>query len=350
ARVAEWAQRVLRMVYRGMPGNRRTQHGEVAGGIRIEQLFRPHFRVAPRVSGPVENTIRKARGVTKAVLHERHAAAPANASVTPAFPDFEVHVETAISEAFIHGWCQAEPDESFCMQNVKPSSHADPIAAVRVIGAASAAKWFQYLIHDPRGARRADSGAGAISGSVQLGDDRLDQRLVHVRRIVERKLLQLVAADQADRDRLRRRKQQPAALADDLVHFVIFAGGVAPRPATLYAGSEPVCRRDGVLGAIGTRLIGRKAAGFLDRTKHEIQKVERMAHRFEKKASAALCRIDAPRKRVAGAEPGRSRQLTRHDDAHRPDRPGFHQIPDLQEAWQGTAIVADPQRYTGGAA
>jgi hypothetical protein len=90
-----------------MPGDRRAQNGGVTPGVRIEQLFRPHFRVAPRIGWPVEQPIRKARCVPEAMLHKRHSAQPSDASIPSAFPDFEVNVEAAISEAFIHGCCRA---------------------------------------------------------------------------------------------------------------------------------------------------------------------------------------------------------------------------------------------------
>ncbi len=94
------------------------------------------------------------------------------------------------------------------------------------------------------------------------------------------------------------------------------------------------------------------ASHRLDRSEHEIEKVQRVARHVDEETAAGARRVDAPRRR---SRVGFLRRPLRLELAarHHPDRTdgaALHQIAHLEEARQRAAIEGDPQRDTGRAA
>ena len=124
---------------------------------------------------------------------------------------------------------------------------------------------FQNLFHDPVGPRGAYAVARRGPVVTKLIDDRLDQGLLDMFRVLEHIFLH-AAARQPDADRRfgESGKGDLPFAAYDLIGVVVFEGAETPYAAADYAARELEIGRDDVGRVIAAGLIGGKAGGRFD--------------------------------------------------------------------------------------
>ena len=180
----------------------------------------------------------------------------------------------------------------------------------------------------------------APSLSPQLVDNRLDERLMHVRRIAQLVHASLASAREHDicvtEDR---RLQLPLRTGErDEVRFLRCVE--VPDPGANRGAVELEGGRSAVFGGVCAAGVHGKTGHLRDRPDQEIQQIETVRCQVEEQSPAADGRVDTP----PGVAPGEQRGGHLDVDGRQAPDPVLAQaVPDGEEPGQCPAVVRDPQ-------
>ena len=208
-------------------------------------------------------------------------------------------------------------------------------------------------VHRPVDGCGRYAGTGADADALQMFDDVLDDRILHVRRIGHGDFLIALARLQADGLVVEYREAHEALGADDL--YAVFAGTlmghIAPRAAARQTVLESEAGTHGILGLVVFTTIATDASGFENHAEHVLQQVELVWGHIVEIATARNLRMQSPSQftaRTDGLSIGGAKRfgIAHLDIDNLSYSATFNYIENLLEIRQIPTIVSYKTRYT----